>query len=270
VAAETNLVGPIPNDWEWWLSVVDPATEFVQLQTRVLTQGQRLVEQVWGDPSIQMTTAQSPTLTQGSNARLLVQLMNPQAVEEESASIPIKYEGIVGLPVLLQGQGGTQGGLTAEEHGWLDAIQIAVNPVLQFASGAVLNTPIGALVAHPDVKTMSLHSPCDTLTGDGFLQSDPVLGFGSTYGLLVSFSVIPPGFGKRIGSTNEYQQRLAQFSIYQRTADQATDWVADVIDIYTDGQAWFWRNYDPVNVAFSIAPGVECIACRFIVLDSSP
>lgn len=115
ILAHTDIVGPIPLEWEWVISVLDATTEAVQLQQRSPTNGQRDLAWPWAVPGEQIIQNNSPTLVDGANVRLLVQLVDQFSVEKESLSIAVKYDTTVGLPIQLQALPQAQGGLTAEQ-----------------------------------------------------------------------------------------------------------------------------------------------------------
>lgn len=110
----TNLVGPIPIDYEWHFSLVDQATERVQLQMRIVTNGSRTMSCFWLDPNFEMITANQFETNGFTNPRLLVELTDRLSNVVESLSVPVTYNPTVGLPIILQAK--QTGGLTAQEQ----------------------------------------------------------------------------------------------------------------------------------------------------------
>lgn len=125
IFGNTSLIGPIPNDWEWWFTLQDATHEETQLQQRIQSHGSREFTLQWLDPRVQIIMANSPRNMDGQPGRLLVQLMTPTAVQEESASTAIQYDGVTGLPTIQQiaSQSGT--GLTPAQSQQLDEVHQA-------------------------------------------------------------------------------------------------------------------------------------------------
>ncbi len=162
-------------------------------------------------------------------------------------------------------QTSTGTGLTAEEHEWLDTTQQSVVQVLQTATGALLSTPVGSLIAHPDVRFLNIHTPCQSLTGRGSLPPPGPVGFGNVYGAIISFEVVPPGFGLRDGTIQEYVERVCQFATLARTNDGTAEYVTELRDFHSSGMAWIWQLYDPSSITYDITVGCRVQVCLLTV-----
>jgi hypothetical protein len=57
------------------------------------------------------------------------------------------------------------GGLTTEEHGWLDTVQTWISNTTHLGGRIVLQSPVGALLVHPDIGRFMASSPCSTRLG---------------------------------------------------------------------------------------------------------
>lgn len=98
----TDFVGPLLLDDQWWISLVDQATEEVQIQQRFPTNGIKDLAVTWLDPSVPQIEANSPRYMDGGAGRLLVELRHANGALLESASVAVKYDTTTGIPELLQ------------------------------------------------------------------------------------------------------------------------------------------------------------------------
>lgn len=116
VIGGTNLIGPIPIDYFWRVSLTTSTGEVSTMYQEVVTGGSRNLSLVWLDPSIPIIPRDQQALKDGDQARVLVQLMDGSGVEKESISVGVTYDSTVGLPIIqqMQAQPG-QGGLTEEQ-----------------------------------------------------------------------------------------------------------------------------------------------------------
>lgn len=102
ITGATDLIGPIPVDWEWAFTLEDATTEEPQVQQTISTFGLRNFAFKWLDPSQGIIQANSPRYMDGGNARLLVELRDAAHLVKESASVAVKYDTTTGIPELLQ------------------------------------------------------------------------------------------------------------------------------------------------------------------------
>jgi hypothetical protein len=262
----TDFIGPIPNDASWIAQVYSPHdAENPAAYWTLLTNGLRtgVMENYQGQFSAQnganVQTGEACTL------RIVLQESNGQEIDE-SDRLPVTWDGSGQLARWIQHQPQAEGsGLTAEEHTWLDTTQQAVQQGLQTATGAILSTPIGSIIAHPDVRFLNFHTPCTTLTGRGRLSPPGPVGFGNVYGIVTSFEVVPEGFGLRDGLVQEYLTRVVQLVAFTKTNDATTEYITEVHDVNADGEVWLWSLYDPSSVGYDVTPGCRVSVCFLTV-----
>jgi hypothetical protein len=207
--------------------------------------------------------------TSGSTVRLLVELCNGQAVVQESLSQSNTLDVDSGIPfVLSQTPTTTGGGLTTQEHDWLDAVQQAVQTAMSDLAGLGISTPVGSLLAHPDIRLLDRVTPCTTITSRGSLSPPSGFGWSNVYGIEVIFDTVPPGFGTRDGAVVEYEERVVQFCTVHRSNSGSFDYISEIRDMHSQGQVWYWQQYDPVDILYDVTPGCQVTICYMTLLGA--
>jgi hypothetical protein len=261
ITGSTDLIGPIPLDYEWHFRLLDRTSERVQFEMRVVTNGDRNFAVQWLDPRILIIQANSPELQDRTQAALEVQLVNNAQTVIESSTVQLTYDPTLGLPTIMQLQPQASGGLTQEEHTWLDTVNTAVQQVFQTAVGAVLSTPIGSLIAHPDIHLMNVYGDCLVLTGRGNLSLPSAEPFFDTYGVIIRFDQVPAGFGRRDGAVVEYTTRIAQIAPVYETNNTEQQYVGEVMDIYSDNRIFLWQAFHPIALQYDVTTGCTISLC---------
>jgi hypothetical protein len=199
---------------------------------------------------------------QGTTQRLLVQLDSASTGFHESASVQVKLDNTTGIPYLEQmlSQIQSQGGMTEQEHTWLDTTQQAVQRVFTDALGVLHSTPLGSLLSHPDMDLLDLPEPPFELRGRGELDHPPGSGRVDVYGLNLLLSQVPPGFGTRDGSVEVYNERLGQFVTMHSVKGTTSQWLTEVMDLHLATMLWLWRTPFPARILYDITPGCAVLA----------
>lgn len=193
INAFTDIVGPLPVTDEWWISVTDPVTEAVQLQQRFPTFGQKNLAEVLFLVGTEMIQSNSPTLTNGANARLLVELRHQDLTVVESASVAVKWDAAVSIPLQLQAlPQATGGGLTSEQAEQLANVDLSSS--LAALTDALLLTE---LTTGP--------------TGDPLVV--PLVN--AIFGVIVRLSTIPEGLVPQTPDQQYWTKTLAVVRVFR-------------------------------------------------------
>lgn len=179
VLASTDLIGPIPIDFFWRISLTTAVTEQVQFRTDIQTFGSRTLSTIWLNPQNQILASHQQVIKDGDSARLLVELISAQQIVQESASVAVTYETTTGLPVIQQElQVPGSGGLTEEQALQLEttAQATAVDQLLDFLTlteatsgptGAPLVVPLGTATFGVIVRLATIPDDLVPSTPDG-------------------------------------------------------------------------------------------------------
>lgn len=192
VSAHTDIIDPIGIDWIWRIRL-QTQSEQTQFENRVPTTGGRSLTLVWGDPTSNLIIPNvQQVLKDGDQARVLVELLDAGFNVKESASVGVTYDTTVGLPVLEQLQGQTQGGLTAEQ-----AEQLA---------GTAEATALSALT---DALTL-------TELTNGPTSSPLVVPLNTvTFGVIVRLTSIPVGLEPQTPDGQYWVKTLAVVRVFR-------------------------------------------------------
>jgi hypothetical protein len=149
----------------------------------------------------------------------------------------------------------TQGGMTEQEHTWLDTTQQAVQQVFTDLTGVAFSNPIGSLIAHPDMAFLQVCDEAFPISGRGELTR-PAPGVGvNAYGLALFVDQVPPGFGTRDGVVISYFERIAQLlTLHQRKAT-TDEWVTEELQLRLATYLWLWRTPSPHRIVYDVTPG---------------
>lgn len=193
----------------------------------------------------------------GATVQLDYELFNGDGTRIDFANQSNTYDDTGGLAFLettsLNKASG--GGLTPEEHSWLDDVQSAVQRVFNDASGAARSTPVGSALSHPDSAFFNNPDAPFALTGRGELAPPESGGAISAYGLFLQATTVPPGFGKRDGVVVEWNERLAQFAAVHQIKASTQEYVDEVYELHLDNTIWLWRTPFPNHVLYDVTAG---------------
>jgi hypothetical protein len=136
-----------------------------------------------------------------------------------------------------------------------DAILQAVTGPLQTIAGAALSTPIGSLLAHPDVNLLRMHAGSFTLSGRGTLTNADAVNFGGVYGIVWQVTTRPAGAGLTDGFVDEYEERVMQLAVMYIDHLVTNLFVGQTFDTNRDNGVFFWDRYAPHQIGYDITPG---------------
>ena len=264
VHVQSDFIGPPPPDAQWLFTLLD--SDLVNSACYSLTNSteRELLMTLGYDftrEQLGMYPAASSIQT-GLNGVLRLQWTSPTSGPIDVTDMPVKIDMETGIPYLMQVQTQLQGqgGLTQQEHTWLDDTQAAVQRVFTDVTGAALSNPIGSLIAHPDLSFLDLCDGVMTLSGRGELTR-PAPGVGvNAYGLAIGLNAVPPGFGVRDGSVVAYSERLAQLITMHAVKGGTQQWLTEELNLHLATMLWLWRNAFPARVLYDVTPGVELVA----------
>jgi hypothetical protein len=130
------------------------------------------------------------------------------------------------------------------------------------------DVPILQTILHPPLGLLQRELLEGTFTGAGDLQRQrpvlPPFQDVNAYGLTWDIFTVPPGYGRRLGSPDVYEQRIVQLSTVH--ADRAGhQLVSEYHEFYAEGIYWLWENPGPLRVHYEIGPGVALVFFWLIV-----
>lgn len=158
----------------------------------------------------------------------------------------------------LAGQGG--GGLTQEEHGWLEQVLQFVQNTLTFGGTIATQLGAGGLIDHPDLNLLSLCDEELVLSGTGSINR-PRPGVGvEAYGLSLSVSVSPPGAGLLDGVVREFSVRVIQLVTVHKSASQPFVYPVEIFDSRAENETWIWKAPFPDSISYHVTPGFIVLA----------
>jgi len=147
------------------------------------------------------------------------------------------------------------GGLTTEEHGWLDALQQGFANTVQYGGAAATQAFANGIFEHPNPALLQLRDATMSLTGQGNLQR-PAAGVGvEAYGLHLEVAVAPDGAGRRNGILLEYVERVAQLATTHSTTAGTFESVTEVLDLHLEQYSWLWKYSFPERILYDVTPG---------------
>lgn len=257
VTWETDRIGPEPSGTTWDLKLHAPPTED-QMMHQVLpfTLAQRSIIFVDGFLDQHLVVPVQVGWMTGDTARLTIQLKAPDSTVLEQATVDVELDRVQGQAYELQQYivthpAATGTGLSEEQAESLQIVQASVtgvNPIGVIQAGSGL---LDELLTASQSQLGQLTDPPMDLTGDGVLELDVVFSF--VWGVFFTADV-PIGFGKLLGNTLEFTQRLVQF----RTVHiiDGTELVTDVLDANYHGYLWKFPTAGWDRVEYSVTPGV--------------
>lgn len=194
---------------------------------------------------------------QGATVQLDYELFNGDGTRIDFANQSNTYDEAGGLAFLettpLNKPAG--GGMTSEEHGWLDQVQQAVQRVFNDMNGIERSTPIGNALSHPDAALFNNPDAPFALTGRGELTPPASGSVISAYGLFLQATTVPSGFGRRDGVVVEWNERLAQLAAMHQIKTTTQEWVDEVYELHLDNTIWLWKTPFPGRVLYDVTPG---------------
>jgi hypothetical protein len=158
------------------------------------------------------------------------------------------------------------GGLTEEEHAAILAAAVntqAVVPAIGAPDDSVVTGIANLLPLLASPQLLHVHA-CRNITGQGSLSRGASEFRSDSLGFEIHFVDIPPGFGRRLGSVDEYFNRVVQFRTIRLAAD-STPYQDEVLDLVYDGQRHSWGVLVPETLEWYVAPGCVVEIC-FLVL----
>lgn len=257
ISFQSSLIGPFPTGtlWRVFGSVDSEHQQLLSLDQKEWTGvGDTLI---LGHPQTRVTVNPSTIVADGHAAFVSVELVEPPATVVDSGQAAGTWSNTAGLQEQIPAwsQPSAQGGLTTEEHGWLDQVQQFITNTAQLGGRLGLQTLAGGILEHPDVGLMHLCDPPMTLSGRGTLTR-PATGIGvNAYGLAFSVASAPPGAGTRQGSILVYGQRVAQLVTMHRSLGGSELLATQVFDLVLDTFAWVWEHAFPEEILFDVTPG---------------
>lgn len=172
---------------------------------------------------------------------------------DASGTANFTWQAEAGIPAVISTQ--TGGGMTSEEHGWLDQVQQFINNTAALAGRLGTQTLAGGIIEHPDVGLMH---PCDapmTLTGSGSLQRSATLIGVNAYGLVLTVVSSPPGAGRFNGVFVEYSSRVAQLTTLFKAIDGSDVYPTEFLELREERLAWVWKSAFPESITYFVTPG---------------
>lgn len=257
----SDLVGPIPNDWLYRVSVVwDP--EGIAWNATVVSGGSHSVTGNLATTRFGWQQFNSDLVfpPEGTAVIVSAELLTPLFVGEDSGTRTDLLWTTQGNFVReLIAEADDPAGLTDVQAAQLAAISPAITTAFFGTVGETILRGIGDLVLHPPVGFLiEVESPI-SLSGRGELTRPgnpfPFFIFGAT----LSFFTIPAGFGFRDGSVLEYRERVIQLCAVHQLANGSRQVLTEVLDLKTDGFMWLWDNAFPSRVLYDVTPGCVVI-----------
>jgi len=259
ITVSTDIIGPLqPGSW-WDIQQWDPE-ERQQFGGCVIPIGDHTGWGVFGWDYINSRPLLWPgetSVPHGADSLMRVNLRDPEGTIIETDRITVKNDQVSGqtyFQYILQQQ--AQGGFTETDRETLEVVQQSVQvafPALEVGVPGIVQT-LGQLVTGlPEfLVTAGEHV---FLSGSGTLTRPapeiPVAAFGGG----IEWFTVPPNYGKTLGNTIEYVERLAQFSVIKKDG-RGNEYVHAVHDCHFDGIYIMWGIPLPQYILYTIAPGV--------------
>lgn len=128
--------------------------------------------------------------------------------------------------------------------------------------------PLLQTILHPPLGAVRREIIPGTFSGAGDLQRPasvlPPFQNVNAYGLTWSIFTVPPGYGRRLGSPDVYDQRIVQVGTVHEDPDGhrlTSEWH----EFHVEGVYWLWENPGPHHVHYEIGPGVSLVFYWLIV-----
>lgn len=258
--AVSDLVGPIPNDSQWQVSVYRdtelgengkisyehrPCVPPLQVDWRLMV------------PEAGKTIEDRPaTAAEAGTVQVLVEIRSPSLGHQDTSDFTPFVWTNENLGVQIQDTSQAEAhGLTTEEHGWLDQVQQFVSNTLTFGGTIATQLGAGGLVDHPDLNLLSLCDAPIPIEGTGSLTR-PRPGVGvEAYGLTFTITDFPPGAGLVNGVVREFSVRSVQLIAFHRSASSSDEFPVEVFDTHQDNGTWLWKDPFPSRIVYSVTPG---------------
>ncbi len=123
------------------------------------------------------------------------------------------------------------------------------------------SVPLVDTVLHPPYGAMRRELIAGVFSGSGDLTraTGAFAPFNNVnaYGIRTQFFTVPAGFGRVLGSPDEYFDRMVQLTARYEDA-LGNDDDLEVLDLHIE-RVWIWQEPGPLLIHYEIAPGVECI-----------
>ena len=254
----TDLIGPLPPGSRWDLGFFPSATDEVPIwreEQPASSNPQRLLPLMLPQTSSQSN--QTVTVPDAETVHVQLTLLDSANVAVDSGSQDVPWNNTIGLGAQQNASEAiaTGGGLTLEEHGWLDTIQTWINNTTKLAGRLALQSPAGAILLHPDIGTTNICGSPSDLVGRGTIPLPSFDLANVVVGAQLSVAVAPAGAGLRDGFVQEYSTRVAQLVTLHRTLDGSRLFVSEVLDLVLDSRLWMFANALPQEIGFDITPG---------------
>lgn len=200
----------------------------------------------------------------GQQAYITVELRSPTNQVLDSGQKQATWSDTAGLSVLVNPTTQVQGGFTETDRQTLQTtaqdtadITTYVQRVVQTVTGAILSTPIGGLLAHPDIHLLDFYAQPFTLSGRGVLTGHPQVKFTAYYGIQYQVTEHPVQWGVRDGVILEWQDRVVQFAAMYRTRSNPQLYPLEIQEFHADTRMWLWGEYAPEQIWYDVTPLCE-------------
>lgn len=264
--AESDFVGAMPTDSGWFVDVstnVEDTNrmwrEFIPWQGPTLTRG-ILTDPQGFSPELYMVAA-------GATVYLTVQLYNGSTgLVDDSGQATGIYDPVGGLGVqAVLTAASTAGAFTDGDRATVNATLAGVSvsvPAVGAAGGAVLQT-LGQLLQGVPPNLTNRHGST-LISGQGSIArlSEPFRG--DALGIEWHWNTVPAAFGVRLGSLDEYFNRIVQFRLIDQD-DSGQFFQRATIDSNAEGERYVWGIHSPVTLEYFVTPGCV-VELSFLVL----
>ena len=215
------------------------------------------------DAGQQTTLNQSIAAEDGTNVNVQVELVDQGGTVTDSGSTQAKWESTAGLQ--LQPTSSTTGGLTEQEHGWLQDTVNAVQRELTDITGALVQVPVSSLIHLPDVRQLLVQATTVVLTGRGTVNPPAILGQSFAYGAQL-VATVPSGFGLRTGFVDRTKERIGQYRLVHVDAVNGEGLYVDALDQFDLTQTWYFAQHPFESLAFDVTVGCT-VVLRWLVFS---
>jgi hypothetical protein len=249
--ATTDLIGPIPIDWNWvveWLTGPVGNEQIITTSYPIQTVQHRLRVTFLETPvSFAIEPFSTMTSTEGS-VRVRLQMPSTQIVEE--AQIPIRPDLQTGVLYQLRRQTQATGGFTEQDRAQLTQTAMSVG----FGIGGGWTDLAQDLIATVGRRILGTELIVPDLSGEGVLTR-PGGPFGvNAFGIQWQLLSAPPGIGFDEGVPDRTEIDHMQLT-FMRGSSQGlvtvdSRYVADI-----NGQ-WVWGLDSPDQLDYFVIPGV--------------
>lgn len=264
---QSSQSGPLPSGSLWNIRIYEPPPGELMIQQWIYEAQQTGQLILLGDmPLLQGMTNGSATVPDNTQVVVQSEIQTPLGTFDQGQQ-QLPWDGTTGVANLLQmyqqGQTQTQGGMTTEEHTWLDTTQQAVQRAFADALGIVHSTPLGSVLAHPDLAFLDVDGPVFVLTGRGVLDASFTPSPQYSHGMNIVVSQVPPSFGTRDGAMTAWNERIAQLLTEHAVRGGPGRWVTEEIELHLARRLWLWATTDPAAIIYDVTPGCA-LTCQWV------